>query len=400
MWAAKLVKMGALTVASNQFGECVSLLFLASKGKFSEKREMLRELGERAERRGDSVRAVSTDDCPNNTAEYKELLKTPHHTLDAMHAQRRPNSEANNFGYYYPELCYGVTSAMFDTYQHDEDHIDGKLMDGTMKIKIAGHDLKGTGAAADKLNLEQIKALKKVTFDANTGKKAGGQYYDTWTARKFFRSPEVIARKLRTLSAQMVGKDQRRQDKEGRKKHRSTMCPQVVAALERLALNAPHLYDVGDPYLPAGTRNGAPDFKAARGTSFTETINSLLPVMLRGGNLSLVLAVSIILSAITVYNTDRRRALGLELDFGHHNRQLIERINELSLRVLGKACYDGEHACEKLRPLLPDSGARFIADVDVSEFEPLARLRARVRTRIGKRRASEAATSASAASPR
>jgi len=86
MWAAKLVKMGALTVASNQFGECVSLLFLASKGKFSEKREMLRELGERAERRGDSVRAVSTDDCPNNTAEYKELLKTPHHTLDAMHS--------------------------------------------------------------------------------------------------------------------------------------------------------------------------------------------------------------------------------------------------------------------------------------------------------------------------
>jgi len=70
------------------------------------------------------------------------------------------------------------------------------------------------------------------------------------------------------------------------------------------------------------------------------------------------------------------------------------------LRVLGEACYDGEHACEKLRPLLPDSGARFIADVDVSEFEPLARLRARVRTRVGKRRASEAATSASAASPR
>jgi hypothetical protein len=138
-------------------------------------------------------------------------------------------------------------------------------------------------------------------------------------------------------------------------------------------------------YIPCGERNGAPDFKAARGTNLTETINSLFPLMMRGGNTSLLLAVAIILSALTVYNTDRRRAAGLELNHGHYNRKLIERINELSLKMHGKARYDGERASERLRPLLPDSGARFVADVDFAKYEPHARLRARSTVRLGKR---------------
>jgi hypothetical protein len=138
-------------------------------------------------------------------------------------------------------------------------------------------------------------------------------------------------------------------------------------------------------YIPCGERNGAPDFKAARGTNLTETINSLFPLMMRGGNTSLLLAVAIILSALTVYNTDRRRAAGLELDHGHYNRKLIERINDLSFSMYGKARYDGERAIEKLRQLLPDSGARFVADVDFTKYEAHARLRARATTRLGKR---------------
>jgi hypothetical protein len=136
-WIAKLVKMGALTVASNQFGECVSLMFLASKGKFSEKRAMLRELGERAARRHDPVVAIATDDCPNNTEDYKLLLGTEHHTLDAMHGQRRITSEANNFGYYYAALCNEVTVSMFSYDPRDEEFIDGRLLEGTMKVRLA-----------------------------------------------------------------------------------------------------------------------------------------------------------------------------------------------------------------------------------------------------------------------
>jgi hypothetical protein len=74
MWVAKLVKMGALCVASNQYGECASFMFLQSKGAFAEKRAMVKELGERARRRHDPVKVVATDDCPRNTTELKVVL--------------------------------------------------------------------------------------------------------------------------------------------------------------------------------------------------------------------------------------------------------------------------------------------------------------------------------------
>ena len=79
MWVAKLVKMGALTVCTNQLGECVSLMFLQTVGKFEEKKAMLRELGERAARRHDPVLVVTTDDCPNHTNEYVTTLDAVFH---------------------------------------------------------------------------------------------------------------------------------------------------------------------------------------------------------------------------------------------------------------------------------------------------------------------------------
>ena len=265
-----------------------------------------------------------------------------------------------------------------------------------MKVKIGGRRLKGTGADDDKLLPREIAWLKEVRFNKQSGKREGGQYYNTFTVRKYFRRPEVIAQKLRSAKNRVLALDQKRSTELGRTKHRRTMTEHVEKAMDLLASNAVHLYDVGDPYVPAGMKNGAPHYKAARGTNLTETLNSLFPIMLRGGNCSLVLAVTILLTALTVFNTDRRRAAKLELDYGHYDRALVERINALSRRVLGRALYDGELASEKLRDLLPDSGARFIADVDIAPFEPHARLRERNKKRLGKRAAAAANDGASA----
>ena len=69
----------------------------------------------------------------------------------------------------------------------------------------------------------------------------------------------------------------------------------------------------------------------------------------------------------------------------------------LSARMLGRALYDGEHACEKLRPLLPDSGARFVAEqVDLAPYEPHARLHARATKRTAAAAAADAAAAAAA----
>ena len=76
------------------------------------------------------------------------------------------------------------------------------------------------------------------------------------------------------------------------------MTEDVEAAMDRLGENAVHLYDVGDPYMPDGERNGAPEYKAARGTNLTEALNSLMPIMMRGGSCSLILAVCILQSAL------------------------------------------------------------------------------------------------------
>ena len=48
MWIAKLVGYGALTVAANAYGECCSLMFLSTSGKFRDKISVLQELGDRA----------------------------------------------------------------------------------------------------------------------------------------------------------------------------------------------------------------------------------------------------------------------------------------------------------------------------------------------------------------
>jgi hypothetical protein len=116
------------------------------------------------------------------------------------------------------------------------------------QIKIGRHTLKGTGADADKLSPAEIAELKEVRFNATTGKKEGGEYYATWTVRKRFRSPEVIARKLKAVKLKFTLKDDTRAREKG-KQHRRTMTPAVASALDRLAANAVHLYDVGDPYV-------------------------------------------------------------------------------------------------------------------------------------------------------
>ena len=383
MWVAKLVRMGALTVASNQLGECVSLMFLQSHGIFAEKRRMLEELGERARARHEVVKVIATDDCPNNTKQYKEYLGTEHHVLDAMHGQRRPTSEANNFGYFYPYLCHEVTMGMFAHSSVDEELIDAMLANGTMKVKIGKYDLKGTGAESDKLTPAQIKELKTVRFNPASGKKEGGEYYKTWTIRKYFRKPEVIAQKLTNLKETMRLRESTRA--KSNPKHKFTMNEQVNDALDRLAANAPHLYDVGDPYQPDGMRNNAPHYKAARGTNLTESINKLFSDIMRGGSYSLLLAVGILMSAMTMYNADRRRAAGYELDYVHYNRRLIEDINKISARVGGVAMYDGQQPRHRLRPMLPDSGARFVANVEFAAYEPHARLHERQRNRMRKK---------------
>lgn len=320
--------------------------------------------------------------------EYKSLLGTDHHVLDAMHAARRPSSEANNFGFFFPFLCHEITDSMFSYSIIDEEPIDDALEAGTMKINIGSYKLRGTGEPEDRLTRAQIKELKTVRFNKETGKKEGGLYYQKWTIRKYFRKPETMASRLTNLKKTMQIRETERARVLGRK-HRNTMTDAVYDALDQLAKNAPHLYDVGDPYEPDGKRNGAAHYRAARGTNLTETINSLFSNVMRGGNYSLVLAVAVLMSALTVFNTDRRRALGLELDFVHHNRRLIEDINEISLRLCGKAIYDGERRVDKLRVLLPESGARFVAPADFSAYEPHARLRARNQHRLSKKRRAE-----------
>ena len=251
----------------------------------------------------------------------------------------------------------------------------------------------GTGQGNDKFTPAEIASLKTVTFDKDTGKQIGGKYYSMFSksVRRYLRSPESIANKLRIVKNKFIAKDRLRD--AAVKGHRRTMNPMVEAALDRLILNAPHLYDVGDPYIPTGLgAYGFPSYLAARGTNFTESINSLFPVLFaRGSHYSMTLAVAIILSAIVVYNTDRRRAAKLELDFIHYDRALVVRVNELSARMLGRALYDGPRPEDKLRKLLPDDGTRFVANVDYAEFQPLARLVKRNRIRLGKRRAEAAA---------
>ena len=92
-----------------------------------------------------------------------------------MHAQRRPTSEANNFGYYYPYLCHSITGCMFYYCQGDMDLVDLKLKEGTLKVKLGGYNLKGSGDESSKLSPEQIEKLKRVTFNLKTGKKEGGE---------------------------------------------------------------------------------------------------------------------------------------------------------------------------------------------------------------------------------
>ena len=145
----------------------------------------------------------------------------------------------------------------------------------------------------------------------------------------------MIAQKLTNLKETMRLRESTRA--KSNPKHTFTMNEQVNDALDRLAANAPHLYDVGDPYQPDGMRNNAPHYKAARGTNLTESINTMFSNIMRGGSYSLLLAVGILMSAMTMYNADRRRAAGYELDYVHYNRRLIEDINKISARVGGVA---------------------------------------------------------------
>ena len=85
------------------------------------------------------------------------------------------------------------------------------------------------------------------------------------------------------------------------------------------------------------------------------------------------------MAAITAFNYDRRRTAGAELDFGHYDRQLIERINQLSLESYGVEVFSGPREDQRLRTLEPDSGARFVADVNMDAYQPHARLRERNR---------------------
>ena len=205
--------------------------------------------------------------------------------LDSLHGMRRPTSEANNFGFYYAQLCHEVSNALFYYSEGDVESIDNKLLDGSMTGKFAGRLFRGSGTESDKLKDWEIKALKKVTFNETTGKKEGGAYWDTTShnVRKYLRKPEVIKRRLLNVASKFKMLDKRREEELGRK-HRHTMTDEVEKALKRLAENAPHLYDVGDPYQPDGRDGrGLPKYIAARGTNFTETINSLFPVIMRGG---------------------------------------------------------------------------------------------------------------------
>ena len=79
------------------------------------------------------------------------------------------------------------------------------------------------------------------------------------------------------------------------------------------------------------------------------------------------------MAAITAFNYDRRRTAGAELDFGHYDRQLIERINSLSLESYGVEVFSGPQERQRLRTLEPDSGARFVADVNMDAYQPHAR---------------------------
>ena len=110
--------------------------------------------------------------------------------------------------------------------------------------------------------------------------------------------------------------------------------------------------------------------------------------MMRGGSCGLPLATTIIMAAITAFNYDRRRAAGAELNFGHYDRPMIERINDLSLMAYGVEVYkNGLNPENRLRDLHPDSGARFVANVNLSAYECHARLRERNRKMMLKRSA-------------
>ena len=290
----------------------------------------------------------------------KALLDTENHTLDPLHAQRRPTSEANNFGFYYPLLCHKVTNAFFRADEDDECEIDARFLEGRMEGKVAGKLFKADGKG---ITVEELAAMKRITFDETTGKKQGGVYYETFkrNLRKRLRSTHRIKQLLRMAMNEIEALDTRRAKSEAA--HRPTCTPNVRKAFERLISNAQHLYDVGEVYTEIGLDSRKlMKYIAARGTNFTETINSLFPIMFRGGNQSMILAIAIMLSALTIFNADRRRSAGVELDYGHHDRLLVDEVNELHVKMMGVPRYGGgddQRVRFQLRPMLPDSGARF-----------------------------------------
>ena len=85
--------------------------------------------------------------------------------------------------------------------------------------------------------------------------------------------------------------------------------------------------------------------------------------MFRGGNQSMILAIAIMLSALTIFNADRRRSAGVELDYGHHDRLLVDEVNELHVKMMGVPRYGGgddQRVRFQLRPMLPSSSLKLL----------------------------------------
>ena len=99
--------------------------------------------------------------------------------------------------------------------------------------------------STDKLSKPQIDKLKTVTFNQRTGKKEGGEYFKAFTIRKYFRTPPVMKNMLIETKDELVRLDEERRQvhkaSNREKYHRMTMTKEVVAAMERLAENAPRI---------------------------------------------------------------------------------------------------------------------------------------------------------------
>ena len=138
-----------------------------------------------------------------------------------------------------------------------------------------------------------------------------------------------------------------------------------------LATKTQYLKDVNDPWISTGRdkrvmppglpgSRGLPTFVSAGGTN-QETFNGVIDIPVAGNNTGADLATAVMTSRTVEFVHMKYRGLGIESNYYHDNRELVDQVNEAHVRRYGKPKY------ENLVPLRPyDNAEVVVADVDLA----------------------------------